>query len=261
MAADCVRYGINALQSLHAIRSSTCFPKLGAWQIIQAYYAAFFAAHSILRLFGQPFSNLELGHSRQICDRAKIEMGYDNVRLQKGNYLGKYDSNFHTVQFSYKRDSHKDLWATYVNFLDEISMEVLTVSGLRQDIADISNELTAIAELLRKSGAVPQGNWLSLVRNEVNYKAPADSWFPFSKNPTTSRSFFDSLNTMRNGSFHAVDCVGQKTELERFLATCLLVVQLTNKLLEDYVLVSADKCRFATLFQKFTNQAKGTFEV
>jgi hypothetical protein len=261
MASDSVRYGINALQSVHSIRASDQFPKLGAWPIIQAYYAAFFAAHSILRLFGRPFSYLEFGHARDICSRAKIELNYTKPKLSSGSYSSEFDQNRQKVTFSHKKSSHEHLWASFVDLLSEISNSVLLVRGLEKVSAGVSIEISDIVDLLKQNGRYRNGNWLSIVRNEVNYKASEYSWFPFSKNTVSSRELFGSLSILRNGRFAVDDCRGRKTEEERVVATCLLIVKFSNELLDDYVTVAPDNCRYAVLFSKFSNQAKGSFEI
>lgn len=261
MASDCIRIGINALQSLHSIRSSACFPKIGAWHLIQAYYAAFFAAHSTLRLFGRPFSYFEQGHSKQISDRANSESVCHNAALCKGNYAGVYDSNNHSIEFTYKSDSHKDLWATYVHFLRKISLQVLEERGLQKDLTEASQELDNIAEMLCRNKRYPNGNWLSIVRNEVNYKSPPSVWFPFAKNKTASDTLFDSLREWRSNKYNSLNCMNKKTEYEQYFATCLLVVHLTSNLLDDYVSISTNGCRSATLYGRFSNLSKSTFEV
>jgi hypothetical protein len=261
MASDSIRYGINALQSVHSIRASDQFPKLGAWPIIQAYYSAFFAAHSILRLFGRPFSYLEPGHANDICLRAKTELSCVKPKLPSGSYFGKFDQNLQKIEFVHKKKSHEHLWAGFADLLNDISKRVLLVRGLEKNLAEVSIELSEIIQLLNQNGRFPNGNWLSVVRNNINYKASEHSWFPFSKNTVSSRELFDSLSTLRNGSFAADDCKGRRTEEERVIATCLLIVNLSNELLTDYVLISAEKCRYAILFRKFSNQAKGSFEI
>jgi hypothetical protein len=40
-----------------------------------------------------------------------------------------------------------------------------------------------------------------------------------------------------------------------------LIVKFSNELLDDYVTVAPDNCRYAVLFSKFSNQAKGSFEI
>ncbi len=69
MAHDAVRFSLNSLQTVHSIRASIQFQKMSAWHLIQAYYASFFAAHSTLRLFGRPFTQLDTSNYRRFPTR------------------------------------------------------------------------------------------------------------------------------------------------------------------------------------------------
>jgi len=263
-AADAVNYAIHSLQSVHAIRATAAFPKVGAWQLIKAYYASFFAAHSMLRLFGMPFTNLEAGHVREILKVARASNSpislADGKALSSGNYAIRYVADSKTLMCNYQPDSHKDLWAAFNSAIKRVSIEILSVRGPSEELQEISDSLTRLSNLLEKRGAYSTGNWLSVYRNEINYQASELIWFPFKKNEIASSALFASVRPWRSDRLNISDCETKRTEVESFFFTCLFIVQLMKSLMADYVKV-ADGCLSAALYKKYIALENGSGEV
>lgn len=261
MTYDAVRFGINSLQTVHSIRTSAQFPKLGAWHLIQAYYASFYAAHSVLRLFGRPFTQLEAGHVDHIRRRGKTEGISVPASLSSGSYIGRYDPNLNIVEFSWRKESHRDLWSAFTSFLDDLSAQTLRARGMPRDLAELSGELQAIADLLRKQSKSPSGNWLSTIRNEINYRSPDEVWFPFTKNTPDSSEMFERVKAWRNNKLTALDCAGMPSKHEKFFSICLILVQLCKALMLDYSAVAPKACAAAPLLRRFIGLSEQTYEV
>ena len=232
MAFEALKFSLNCQQTMFGIRSINEFPKISAWHLIQAYYAAFFAAHSTLRLFGRSFTQLETGHVDQISFRAASEVGISQ-KLNDGQFDVKFDENQSTAKFSNGGKSHKGLWKCYVNLLNDVSTEVLQVRGNSKSIQDLSTQFSDLETLLRSGAGHDSGNWLSIIRNEVNYRGPDAVWFPFSKNKIQSDDLFRKSSTWQIGQLSPVDCQIAKTEYEKFFMTCILVCQLNIFLIDD----------------------------
>lgn len=260
MSFDSFRMGMNALQSVHGIRKNPAFTKLTAWHLIQAYYAAFYAAHSTLRIFGRPFLYLEAGHSAQISNRIKTELGIQ-CRILSGNYLAAYDSKNNNLTFYHKRDSHKDLWSQYAKLLSSLSTDVFGARAAQQDLVDISGFFDGVNRFLNRGAGNGTGNWLSIFRNEVSYRSYDEAWYPFSNNKVVASKMFDSLSNWKVGGLNIADCESKKTEIEIFIYTCMIVVQLGTELLKDYCVVADSKNTRVIQFQKFYELSKSTFEI
>lgn len=258
MAFEAIKFSLNCQQTLFGIRSIVEFPRISAWHLIQAYYAAFFAAHSTLRLFGRSFSQLESGHVDQISLRAATEAGISQ-KMEKGHFDVQFDYNQATVKFAHGGESHKGLWKCYVNLLSYVSTEILRVRGNSRTLQDISNQFTDLENLLRSGGGRDSGNWLSIIRNEVNYRGPDAVWFPFSKNKIQSEDLFRKTSVWQMGKLTSIDCQIAKTEYEKFFMTCVLISQLNIHLLDDYCEIVSKKHPAIKNFIKYRNLTRRNF--
>lgn len=260
ISCDGFRFGVNALQSVHGIRGNPTFPKLSAWHLIQAYYAAFFAAHSTLRIFGRPFINLEAGHAKFIKTKA-IRESVEPFAISSGNHYTQYDPNSRELTFFHQDDSHKDLWKQYVTLLDHLSTDIFTARGTSDELANVSSFLSEVAALLRRNSCGSAGNWLSTFRNEINYRSHEEVWFPFSRNTVDAADIFHAVRQWKDGRLLTSDCHRQKSEIALYFSTCLLIVQIGTQLLDDYCVLLKNNPSYAVLFQKFANLSKDSFEV
>lgn len=264
LASDVASYGIHALQSIHSIQTSATFPKINAWHLIKAYYAAYFAAHTILRLTGRPFTNLESGHVKEVLRLAQVSGAPVSPKvhsMMSGNYELSYDSNQRTIVAAYKADSHKDLWATFHKLISKMSIDVLRAKGPSRDLQDISGALSKLVDILDNNGGLRgAGNWLSVVRNEVNYRTLDDIWFPFKKNSTQSAALFIRGRLWRTSAIKIAELSEKLPPYERFFLTCLYIVQLMNLLVSDYGAVSKE-CRSFKLYSHYVSRENGSGEI
>jgi hypothetical protein len=258
MAFEAIKFSLNCQQTLFGIRSINEFPRISAWHLIQAYYAAFFASHSTLRLFGRAFSQLETGHVDHISFRAASEAAIFQ-KLEKGHFDVQFDENQATVRFAHGGESHKGLWKCYVNLLKYVSTKVLQVRGNSRTLHEISTQFSGLETLLRSGGGRDSGNWLSIIRNEVNYRGPDAVWFPFSKNKTQSEDLFRKSSAWRLGQLTPMDCLIAKTEYEKFFMTCVLVCQFNIHLMDDYCDIVDKKHPSIKNFIKYRNLTRENF--
>ena len=177
-AFDVNRLSAAAFESLLIIVQNPTLPKSTGWPIIQSYYAAFFAANALLRLFGVSFSQLDALTTGGITKLFQA-YGVDNgLSLERGMYACAYDAGSKRLQCkSVAKDggSHEAVWKAFAQLVARLSNDVLTV-GLTTENQPVSNKLDELTACLN------QGNgkaWLSQVRNKVNYQSGLGCWFPY----------------------------------------------------------------------------------
>lgn len=246
---DAFRFASHAAQTVHEMEKSTAYEKLTSWRIIQAYYAAYFSAHAILRFFGKSFSHLEAGHVGFLRERCASEAGY-NPNLPSSYYLIESKATTRDVDFVKYGESHKDLWKCFLGLISELEQEVLTLRASKERLQELSGNFLDLKEALTNRGQFSAGNWLSNVRNEVNYKSLEGVWFPFSK---STPSFVDLLGRVRDWRVGAVNLSRpslENNELERFFATALLIVDLGISLSLDYKSLIEREGRRSTDFSR-----------
>lgn len=230
---DAFRFASHAAQTVHEMEKSTAYEKLTSWRVIQAYYAAYFAAHAILRFFGKSFSHLESGHVAFLRGRCQSEAGYTPT-LPSSYYLIESCPTTQNLSFTRCDESHKDLWKCFLALITALEQQVLTLRASQERLQEISANFLDLRESLTNRGRFPAGNWLSNVRNEVNYKSLEGVWFPFSKSTPSFESLLGKVKDWRVGEVNLGRPEFEKNELTRFFATALLVVDFCISLTLDY---------------------------
>ena len=252
LSLDAFRFASHSAQTVHELEKSSAYNKLTSWRMIQTYYAAYFAAHSILRFFGRSFSHLEGGHVGFLKNRCNSEAGYMPT-LTSSYYLISLDSKNCTVLFEKNSESHKDLWKCFGILLQEISNDSLTLIASEERKQSISKNFADMFEALSDRGKYPAGNWLSHIRNEVNYKSAHGVWFPFQKSTPVFSDLMTHVKGCRECSSEFGDPNAIKNDRERFFITAFMVVDMGLSIAMDYQQISAKVGRRSHEFKRLIN--------
>lgn len=188
LANDCNRMAMAAIESVAGVRLDEPFKSSGAWAVIRAYYAAFFAAHSIMRMYGTSCCQLEPAHANklfQIADLLGKTGGERNI--EKGFYAIKIDKKYETVSFLKYKDPHKDTWACFLSLITDVIGDINGVTALSKYKLEATDILSSIKQGLIRGGGSSCGNWLSQIRNSVNYQHSHGVWFPYERRPVSPR--------------------------------------------------------------------------
>ena len=236
LAADINRTAIAAYESVRLATRSTLFPKSTAWPVIKSYYAAFFAAHAILRMLGTGFTTLEIPHAASI-NRIATLYGVSNENVTPGTFTFTYfgaQREAHWDRFdSSSGGVHERFWAFFRLRIANLSRDVLkTGGGITSDNQAVSGRLTELLDNLCYE-ACPKGNWLSVVRNRVNCRHQFGAWYPY--RPEDSWGAADERMTNHwladpmgiNLTSHA------ERNLRRFQETCSFIVACCRVLVSD----------------------------
>lgn len=252
MATDAFRFLINALQTLSEVQEKTPCNKVSSWVIIQTYYAAFFSAHSILRLFGRPFVYLATGHTNIFKTRSELELG-ERKNFKNGNFLGIFNSNTRYIDFSFYDNSHAGLWKGFFDLCDWISRESLSLNTTQTNISIVYSYFDDLRRALTKNGSFEGGNWLSHFRNEVNYQFYEGAWFPFSRNEINFRDFARGIKRWRSNFISPLEAISSENDLEKFMKLSIVIIQIACYLGLDYMSLVDDKRGIIIQFDKFKN--------
>ncbi|EFM61612.1 Hypothetical protein BROD_2445 [Brucella sp. NF 2653] len=231
---DAFKFASHAAQTVYELEKTSAYTKLTSWRLIQVYYAAFFSAHSTLRYFGRSFTHLEGGHVKFIKARCETEAGY-LPKLPSSYYLIKFSPEKNELSFKEQDESHKDLWISYRALLQEISSNVLNLRASEDRRRAISNIFSDIEDSISNHGKNPSGNWLSMVRNEANYKSLQGVWFPFTKDTPLFQELMTKVKNWRKVSLDIESPNMAKNDLERFFLTAFAVIDIGLSLTSDYI--------------------------
>ena len=183
LGADINRNAVAAFESIGQAAKSELFPRSTAWLVIKSYYAAFFAAHAILRMLGTGFVNLEKAQTVSVNKIAKA-YGAWQEDVMPGNFSfvfsgAKGEIMWHRIDSS-TGGVHERFWAFFKKSMNTLSEEVLKNKGSATagDAQQVSAKLSELVDNLCYDSCL-KGTWLSVVRNRVNYKHDFGAWYPY----------------------------------------------------------------------------------
>ena len=248
-ASDINRFGCASIESINDIQYKSSFKKSHAWKCIKCYYAAYYSAHAFLRMLGISCTNFEQIDLTQIEQIADVYSTRNGINIEKGYYKCQLDYSKKQLTCAKinkggNKGSHEQLWEVYLEILNYIITELKSKSPTPNlqivilKLADLKNNLT----YLGSNG----GNWLSKVRNEINYKHTNGLWFPYTK----TEKYFDGIEySIKNWeqlpeSMDLSACVDKP--ILRFLNTCIFLVSLYLTLAKEMKL----KCPKGVSFQQ-----------
>lgn len=252
ISLDAFRFSAHAAQTVCEVENTSAYRKLTSWRVIQVYYAAFFAAHALLRFFGNSFSYLEAGHITDLKRKCLSQAGY-TPSLQSSNYLIGFDPVARSVDFVSYGESHKDLWKCFARLISHLERASLTFRASNQRQQEISAYFADLGVALTDGGRFSSGNWLSYIRNEVNYKSAPGVWFPFSKN---TPSFEELLRGVRGWQFGTLQLESPnlvRNEFERFFITAFVIVDFCMAVSLDYKSFTSNVGIRSASFSKVVN--------
>lgn len=199
LASDIVRLSSAAFETIEDLTTSKKNKKFLAWQMVQYYYAAFYAAHSILKICS--FGLVQLDN--RILQKVKYRADAFNIPfgcMESGVYCMSIDGPSVTF-FKVHRydDSHRGLWTRYLDFLGVLTginvvtgefdskcirlreeSDSQTLSVYNQLSASDAETVVARLDLLRETLTTNgDNNWLSSIRNQINYNHCFGVWYPY----------------------------------------------------------------------------------
>jgi hypothetical protein len=240
MAFDSCRMSAAAFETMHNIQSVALLPKSFGWIAIQSYYAAFFSAHSIIRSFGYVCSQLEKGHITQLNNYAQAVGLSNSIKPEAGFFSGSFNSNSRILFLSKMKNTHEDTWSTLIECLNEISQNVLNVTGLSAHKQQVSASISDLIDRLTSRGKFAKGNFLSQFRNSVNYRHEHDSWHPYGKHSIKSEKIVSLLANWKSENDLSMPIWKESLEVYNFFVACREVINF-NYLLIQLIIESSEK--------------------
>lgn len=240
-AFDCNRMASASFESIQLISQSELRPKSTAWLVIQSYYSAFFAAHSILRMLGISCSQLETQSISRIEEIADLYGYKKGVKIDTGYYRCQYNSTSRKLHCKHLKasggGSHENFWKTFRNELKELSNQILSQSLIPSaDAQNVSTKIDKMCSNLCYQG-MNGANWLSFIRNKVNYQHQFGCWFPYES--VRKQSVAQLYETSQTWLSDPMDIDLNRTEdILLFCRTCNFIVSLCRSLVENM----SDRC-------------------
>lgn len=255
LAKDIDRLTCAAFETLISVQRDARNPKFLAWQMVQTYYAAFYAAHSTLKLCGLGITQVDNNILQSMKHRAMAN-GILLPQLKAGMYCLDLDQHISKVRlYNVQRydDSHRGLWQRYLDLLRllcgthirtqetntncirvRLDSEAHSQSVYSQlPLADaqlLVERLEFLCDALNKRG---DGNWLSFVRNEINYSHAYGVWHPYTHHLEQYTRILDKRNLYTTNVLAEIFDQPNDSELMKFYKACHLIVSINREIVED----------------------------
>lgn len=200
LASDINRLSCASLETVNNICESRSNRKFLAWNLINYYYSAFYSAHSILKTLGFGLIQINDRITSRI-ERRAAAYGQTMPHIENGMYCFDFSKRGTIIFYRVSRynENHKGLWLRFIDLLNVLSgISVVTGSFDSNCIAawnssvnhplsffsnmtfddalNIVDKVDGLKKILNKNGDY---NWLSSVRNILNYNHGFGVWFPY----------------------------------------------------------------------------------
>lgn len=231
-AFECNRFASTCFESLASITEYPRMPKSTAWILIKLYYSSYFAAHSILRIFGISHTKIDGKCAATIASIADINgFGSGLSSVSSGYYSLSYDQKnkvLHCLKTDSKSGAHENFWFIFKQQISNLSTNILSIPGLNLLQQETSSTLDMLCSRLCLENR-SAGQWLSYIRNCINYRHDFGTWFPYKDGPGSK-----ILNIIRQKEFKDIEFAPTtNNKIETFADTCLVQCNLLFHLIND----------------------------
>jgi hypothetical protein len=237
IAADVNRCAAAAIESVSQATKDEKLPRSVAWLVIRSYYASFFAAHAISRMLGMTVLQLEKAQASSLNRIAGAFGMLNGKTISPGYYSCSYDHlarDLKCVPIDARLGgAHQMFWHSFHSLIQKLSNDAINSgTGRAADNQLVSSKLSDLAENLSYNSTL-HGNWLSNMRNSVNYRHRFGAWYPYSGQPAYFSTLFDRSRLWLSDPM-SIDLAnhGDK-DLRRFLATCSFLIATCRSLVRE----------------------------
>ncbi len=232
IAADYNRMCQSTIETLKHINDIAELPKSKSWQLIKLYYASFYSAHSLLRLFGISLTQLDENNLIKLRKISKL-FDNENPNIEKGFYIIKINGSVISFKKFDKKEggSHEVLWKTFLELIKKLSVHVLSL-GNSLEYKAVYDKLDQLSENLTYMNS-GNGNWLSKIRNEINYKNSSGVWYPY----TDYKKHYDEINIEKLLEFNDPLLINLNShvgkEMSKYFMTCTFIISFNIHAMHD----------------------------
>lgn len=230
---DINRLSCASTESLRDIERKPWQAKFIGWNITKLYYSAFFSAHCILKITGNSLASIEQTSINKVRSVTNL-YGHSFGNLNTGLYCISVNGSCNTFRFHKDPqydNSHEGLWKCFLHFLlnSQNGIYGQLPQNEAQNVIDKMNEL---ANALRNWSS-QSGNWLSRVRNLVNYSQSYGAWFPYKDYVAEYDRLYSFLNLHKENPLTIDLSSFAGKDILYFVRTCQLINAISNDLLSD----------------------------
>jgi len=246
-AADCKRMSSASFETISGIYTENGLPRSAAWVVIRSYYAAFFAAHSILRQFGVSCMQVEAAQANAINFIADLYGQKNGVTFSKGYFDVRYDASQRALvlnRLGAGEGVHTAMWRIFHDKFQQIATDIKTRGGSSAASRSVHSKLSDLCQALTNFSELTNGEWLSYIRNRTNYRHEYGVWFPYQNRAPYCDDLLSHAQLWLQDPM-TIAVWGKGRDLQRFTDTCAFIVAMCRVLCFDM----EERCTNGTSFQ------------
>lgn len=234
IAFDISRMSIASFESMFMTQFNKELHRSTAWPLIRAYYAAFFSAHAVMRMLGYAVVQFDRNQSDKLTQAIRYHANPPNVSVNEGLHLVGYHKqlNNYTVQ-KLNNGSHEDTWTVFSELLRKTSDKFLLDRNpiSKEKKQEFYTMIDGLLEILKTKPCQSKSNWLSRLRNEINYQHKYGTWFPHEKSKNFRVTVQDNLKCWIKDPNLNINL--KSHDLDKFSQACSFLVSLNRVLVND----------------------------
>ncbi len=233
-ASDASRFASAAFQSIKQLASVVVDREQTAWSLIKAYYAAFYAGHAIIRLTGESCSYFQALHVNRLRDLGLIYGKVPTFPLPASAYHCVFNASATVVRSGTLREgaggAHGGFWNVFGIKLGKISEEVLLGPLGSIEKQAVFDKLEEARNLMRAHNS-PLFSYLSVLRNDIQYRHGQEVWLPHSLKKANREQLSRLLNQWKRDPMDVDLTTKQVGRLGTFAVACAFIVSVCRALL------------------------------
>jgi len=259
---DYERFALACWESFSISKDEFLAQRLLGWPLIKLYYSAFFGAHSIMRVAGEAVFRIEKDQAERLFDLVSIFVAAPAFPVTAGTYHARTIQNADrtlSVVLTKLVDTggaHDGFWKIFSNYLDNIAQEA--IARKLPDATLVVSKIGEIRNITRAYGG-SGGNWLSVIRNRINYAHDFGVWFPV-------KGSHPSLEDFKGMTFKGLDLVRLdinpgREPLKAFTSASQAIASLSFEISEQIAAQSEAATRFGSKWKRLRRELRDGVEV
>jgi hypothetical protein len=234
IALDCCRFSSASFQSILKVPDDILDKTTTPWSFVRLYYAAFYAGHALIRMFGESCSYLDRRHVRRLSEMGELLGRPPSFTIESGLYHCVVSVAATGLKMKRARGSvggaHESFWDVFGTLMDRVADETLRGPLAAADAKAVFLKLGACRNTLRSNGCRAH-NWLSDVRNNLQYRHGYGVWLPLQITKRVKESLSRSADQWNKDPMDIDIPTTQRADLPEFVAACIFIVALCRVML------------------------------
>lgn len=231
LAGDCCRFSFAAFQTISPVATEIVQRDTVAWSLVKVYYAAFYAGHALIRVFGESCTFFDRRHAERLTELGGILGRERSFNIEAGLYRCALTPNSSALKCTKTRGAagiHEAFWTVFGTHLQRLSEATLTGALVSADARAVFSQLDALVEIMRRRTGY---SWLSGVRNDLQYRQAHGVWFPARLKHQERQSLSRLISDWQRDPMEMNLDVRRFGLLGDFVAACIFIVALCHTML------------------------------